>query len=245
MTAVAGLLVLALLGQAQPSTYYWRDAAGQTHITNTPPPPDAEVLQAPPPPAVEPGKATHTEVVRPSAGLDGQPQVQLSPGQKQAWKSLEERLAKARSEGDRQTLQAVADSLFSDCLWGHGLWARPAAPVLAVALLGLLGWWFAFGLRASLRAPLIAGALLLGLVLAQLLLNTMLYRPQAARLHQNMVLLEQHLGLGKALRPEHLRLLQQHYQALKQAADPLQPPWRFPMEVKALRAALKQVMVEP
>jgi hypothetical protein len=243
--ALTGLLVLALLGQAQPSTYYWRDAAGQTHITNTPPPPDAEVLQAPPPPAVEPGKASRPEAVRPSGGLDGQSQVQLSPGQQQAWKTLEEHLAKARSEGDRQTLQAVADSLISDCLWGQGLRAMPIALLLTVALLGLLGWWFALGLRASLRAPLIAGSLLLGLILAQLLLNVLLYRPQAARLHQNMVLLEQHLGRGKALRPEHHRLLQQHYQALKQAADPLQPPWRFPMEVKALRATLKQVMVEP
>ena len=53
--AATGLLLLALLGQPQPRTYYWRDAAGQTHITNTPPPPDAQVLEAPPPPAVEPG----------------------------------------------------------------------------------------------------------------------------------------------------------------------------------------------
>ena len=34
----ASLVCLALLGQGQPRTYYWRDAAGQTHITNTPPP---------------------------------------------------------------------------------------------------------------------------------------------------------------------------------------------------------------
>ena len=245
MTVLAGLLVLALLGHAQPHTYYWRDAAGQTHITNTPPPADAEVLDAPPPPAVEPGKASRPEVVRQSAGLGGHRQVTLSPVQQQAWGALDEHLAKARSQGDRRTLEAVADSLISDCLWGHGLWAMPVAPVLTVVLLGFLGWWLAIGHRSALRVPLIGGFLLVGLVLGHLLLNVFLYHPQALRLRQNLELLEHHLGTGKALRLDHQRLLQQRYQALEQAADPLQPPWRFPLEVKALRAAMNQVMVEP
>jgi Domain of unknown function (DUF4124) len=245
VTVLAGILALALFGQAQPTTYYWRDAAGQTHITNTPPPPDAEVLQAPPPPAVEPGKTSRPEVVRQSTGLDGQHQVQLSPVQQQAWGVMEERLARARAEGDRQTLEAVADSLVSDCLWGHGLWAMPAAPLVTVALLGLLGWWLALGLRTSLHAPLVAGSLLLGLVLGHVLLNALLYRSQAQRLRQNLKLLEQHLGAGKALRPEQRRLLELHQLALGKAADPRQPPWRFPLEVKTMRAILKQVMVEP
>ena len=245
MTVIAGLLVLALLGPARPHTYYWRDAAGQTHITNTPPPSDAEVLQAPPPPAVEPGKVGRPEVVRQSTSLGGHRQVTLSPLQKQAWGALDELLAKARSQGDRRTLETVADSLISDCLWGHGLWAMPAAPVLSVVLMGFLGWWLAIGLRSGLRAPLIAGFLLLGLALGHLLLNVFLYHPQEVRLRQNLELLEQHLGTGEALRPAHQKLLRQRYQALEQAADPLQPPWRFPVEVKALRAAMKQVMVEP
>jgi hypothetical protein len=245
VTAIAGLLVLALLGQAQPHTYYWRDVAGQTHITNTPPPPDAEILQAPPPPAIEPGKAGRPELVRQSSSLGGQRQVTLSPLQRQAWGALDELLAKARNQGDRRTLEAAADSLISDCLWGHGLWVIPAAPVLAVALMGLLGWWLAIGLRSGLQVPMVTGSLLLGLALGQLLLNVFLYHTQAVRLRQNLELLEQHLGTGKALGPDHRRLLQQRYQALDQAADPLQPPWRFPVEVNALRAAMKQVMVEP
>ncbi len=236
MTVIAGLLVLALLGQASPRTYYWRDAAGQTHITNTPPPADAEVLATPPPPAVEPGRAGPTEVVR---------QVMLSPVQQQAWSVLDERLAKARSEGDHGTLEAVADSLINDCLWGHGLRAMPVAPVLTVALMGLLGWWLAIGLRPGLHAPLVAGFLMLGLALGHLVLNVFLYHHQAVRLRQNLELLEQHLGTGMALRPDHQRLLQQRYQALEQAADPLQPPWRFPLEVRTLRAVMKQVMVDP
>ncbi len=243
--AIAGLLALALLGQAQPHTYYWRDAAGQTHITNTPPPSDAEVLEAPPPPAVEPGQAGQPEVARQSTSRGGHRQIMLSPVQKQAWGALDERLAKARSQDDRRTLEAVADSLISDCLWGHGLWAMPAAPILTMALLGFLGWWLALGLRSGLHAPLIAGSLLLGLALGHLLLNVFLYHPQAVRLRQNLELLEQHLGTGKALRPDHQRLLQQRYRALEQAADPLQPPWRFPVEVKSLRVTVKQVMVEP
>jgi hypothetical protein len=244
VSVLPGLLVLALLGPAQPQTYYWRDAAGQTHITNTPPPPDAELLDAPPPPAVEPGKATRPEMVRQSTSQGGHRQVTLSPGQQQAWGALNERLAKARSEGDHQTLEAVADSLISDCLWGHGLWAMPVAPILIVALSGLLGWWLAIGLRAALHVPLVAGLLLLGLGLGQLVLNVFLYHPQALRLRQNLELLEQHLGTSTPLQPHHHLLLQQHYRTLEQAADPLQLPWRFPLEVKALRAAMKRVMIE-
>jgi hypothetical protein len=245
VTVLAGLLALALLGQPQPHTYYWRDAAGQTHITNTPPPPDAEILDTPPPPAVEPGRATRPEVVRQSSSQGGHRQVQLSPGQQRAWGALDERLAKARGEGDRRTLEAVADSLIGDCLWGHGLWAMPVAPVLLVTLMGLLGWWLAIGLRPALHIPLMAGLLLLGLALGHVVLNVFLYHPQALRLRQNLELLEQHLGTGQPSRPDQHKLLQQRYQALEQAADPLQLPWRFPLEVKALRAAMKQVMVEP
>jgi hypothetical protein len=169
----------------------------------------------------------------------------LSPVQQQAWSVLDERLAKARSEGDHGTLEAVADSLINDCLWGHGLRAMPVAPVLTVALMGLLGWWLAIGLRPGLHAPLVAGFLMLGLALGHLVLNVFLYHHQAVRLRQNLELLEQHLGTGMALRPDHQRLLQQRYQALEQAADPLQPPWRFPLEVRTLRAVMKQVMVDP
>ena len=246
MTAIAGLLVLALLGQAPPPrTYYWRDAAGQTHITNTPPPSDAETLETPPPPGMESGRIGRPEVVRESTGLDGYRQATLSPVQKQAWSALDWRLARARSEGDQRTLVAVADSLISDCLWGHGLWAMPAAPILVVVLMGFLGWWLAIGLRSGLQIPLVAGFLLLGLALGHLLLSVFLYHHQAVRLRRNLELLEQHLGTGRALRPDYQRLLQQRYRALEQAAGPLRAPWQFPLEVRNLRAAMKQVMVEP
>ncbi|MBK7292338.1 MAG: DUF4124 domain-containing protein [Holophagaceae bacterium] len=243
--AATGLLLLALLGQPQPRTYYWRDAAGQTHITNTPPPPDAQVLEAPPPPAVEPGHGGRPEVLRQSSGRDGRRQAQLSPAQQQAWEALNRRLAKARAEGDRPTLEAVANSLIHDCLWGNGLWAMPVAPILSVLLMGLLGWWLALGLRTGPKLPLVAGFILLGVGFGHMVLNAFLYHPQAARLRQNLELLEQNLGTDRPLRPEHRILLQQRYQALEQAAGPLQAPWRFPAEVKALRQALKQVMVEP
>jgi hypothetical protein len=240
-----GLLALALLGPAPPRTYYWRDAVGQTHITNTPPPADAEVLEAPPSPGVEPGKAAHPELVRQSASLGGYRKVTLSPIQQKAWDALDQRLAKARIEGDRRTLEAVTASLIHDCLWGNGLWTMPLVPVLSVLLMGLLGWWLALGLPAGPRGPLVAGFLLLGLAFGHLLLNLFLYHPQSVRLRQNLELLEQHMGTGKALRPEHQALLQQRYRVLEQAAEPLQVPWRFPAEVKVLERVMKQVMVEP
>ena len=92
---------------------------------------------------------------------------------------------------------------------------------------------------------MVAGFLLLGLGFGHVLLHAFLYHPQASRLRQNLELLEQHMGTGKALRPEHRALLQQRYKALDQAADPFQSSWRFQEEVRSLRAALKQVMVEP
>jgi len=93
----ASLLCVALLGQAQPHTYYWRDAAGQTHITNTPPPVDAELLEAPPPTAVEPGRPGNLDLIRPSAVRSGPSQMELTPTQKQDWEALDKYLAQARA----------------------------------------------------------------------------------------------------------------------------------------------------
>lgn len=245
MIAAAGLLVLALLGQDQPRTYYWRDATGQTHMTNTPPPADAEILEPPPPPAMEPGRAGVLEPIRQSAHRGEHSQVVLTPVQRQAWEALNDRLAKARAEGDRATLEAATDSLIGNCLWGSGLWAMPALPLLSVLLMGLMGWWLALGLRPGFQIPLVGGFLVLGLAFGHLLLSVFLYHPQAVRLCQTLELLEHHMGTGKALRPEHRALLKQRYQTLEQTAEPLQVPWRFPAEVKVLRETMKQVMVEP
>jgi len=242
---VTGLLILALLGPPPSRTYYWRDPSGQTHITNTPPPPGAELLEPPPPPGLEPGRANRSGPLRPSASLGGRHPLALNPAQQQAWEALDQRLAMARAQGDRRTVEAVADSLIHDSLWGNGLWVLPLLPTLALLLMGLLGWWLGLGLRLGGRLPLMAGFLALGLGFGHLLLNLFLYHPQANRLRQNLELLEHHMGRDRALPPEQHTLLQQRYQALEQAAEPLQPPWRFPMEVKALRETVKQVMVEP
>ncbi|GLH67457.1 DUF4124 domain-containing protein [Geothrix edaphica] len=243
VTAVAGLLVLALLGQPS-RTYYWRDTAGQTHVTNTPPPVDAEILEPPPPPAVERGRPDRIQPIRQSENPAGYHQVTLTPVQKQAWEALDQHLLKARDANDRRTLEAVADSLIHDCLWGNGLWVMPLAPLLSLVLLGLIGWWLALGLNSGLRLPLVGGFLLLGLGFGHMLLNVFLYHPQSARLQQNLQLLELHMG-GRIPRPEHRALLQQRYQALEQAAEPSRAPWRFPGAVRALRQTVKQVMVDP
>jgi hypothetical protein len=241
----ASLLCLALLGQAQPRTYYWRDAAGQTHITNTPPPVDAEILDAPPPTAVEPGRPGHLNLIRPSSIQSGRSEVELTPAQKQDWEALDKYLALARSRGDHRTLEVVTDSLIQDCRWGSGLWVMPALPVVSILLLGLLGWWLALGLRPVFHLPLVGGFLVLGIVFGNLLLNGFLYHPQAVRLQQNLERLEHYMGTGKALRPGQRTLLQQRFLALGRAAEPFAAPWRFPAEVEALREAMKQVMVEP
>ena len=245
MIGTASLLVLALLGQAQPRTYHWRDAAGQVHVTNTPPPANAELLEAPAPLAVEPGQVERPNPIRQSASRGGQSKVELTPLQQQDWKNLSQYLAKARSAGDRTKVETLTDYLIGDCLWGSWLWLMPALPVLSVLLMGFMGWWLALGLRAGFKIPLVGGFLLLGLAFGQLLLNAFLYHPQALRLRQNLELLELHMGIDKPLRSEHRAQLHQHYLSLEQAADPFRAPWRFPAEVKRLRQSVKQVMVEP
>lgn len=243
MNGAVLLLTLALLGPPS-RTYYWRDANGQTHITNTPPPTDAEVLEPPPPPGVERGRSGHLPN-RQDEALGGQGQVVLSPAQLQAWEALDQHLAKARAGNDQRTLEAVADSLIHDCLWGNGLWAMLTVPILSLLLMGLMGWWLALGVSPGLRAPLVGGFIVLGLAFAHLLLNVFLYHPQSARLQQNLELLERHIGTGRALRPERHTQMQDRYRALHRAAEPTAVPWHFPAEVRALRETVKQVMVDP
>lgn len=242
MILAPGLLALALLVQPN-QVYHWRDAQGQPHVTNTPPPPGAEMMEAPPPPAVEPG---HPEPpFRSLASRADRRKGVLSAAQKAAWTALEAHLAKARSQNDRQTLEAVTDSLIDDSLWGGGLWAITLLPAFSLALMGLLGWWLALGLKPGAQVPLVGGFLLLGLAFGQVLLASFLYHPQATRLRENMELLELHTGSGKELRPENQARLQRRYQAMEKAADPLQPPWQFPIQVSALRRDMKQVLVDP
>ncbi len=251
------LLALALLtpppppqsqpqSQSQSRTYYWRDASGQTHITNTSPPSAAELLDAPPPVAVEPGQAYERPVpIRQSAGRGDHSDIVLTVAQQQVWSALDRELAKARATGDQRTLQAAGGYLIQDCLWGSGLWAMPLLPILSILLMVLLGWWLALGLPHRARLPLVLGFLGLGAAFGHLLLTVFLFHPQAVRLRQNLELLEYHSGLGRPLRAEQRSLLQAHYHALEAAADPLQPPWRFPSEVQKLRETVRQVMVAP
>ena len=243
MTLASGLFALALLLQPN-QVYRWRDEKGQPHVTNTPPPPGAEMMVAPPPPpAVEQGRPEPP--FRPRASRMDRRKGVLTAAQQAAWQALDQHLAKARAQNDRRTLEAVTDSLIDDCLWGGGLWAIPLLPALSLALMGLLGWWLALGLRPGAQIPLVGGFLLLGLAFGQLLLASFLFHPQAERLQQNMELLELHNGSGKEDRPDNRALLQKRYQAMENATDPLQPPWRFPAQVSALRQDMKQVLVDP
>ena len=241
MGLAAGLLTLALLVQTRP-VYHWRDAQGQPHVTNTPPPPGAEVMDAPPPQAVVPG--TPDPAYRPRANRIPRDHELLSPAQRAAWRDLDQHLADARSRNDLRTLEAIPDSLIDDCLWGSGLWALPLLPLLSVGLMALLGWWLALGLAPGLRIPVISAFLLLGMAFGQLLLASFLYHPQALRLRQNLELLELHLG-GREVSAAHEALLQERYRALERAAEPLQPPWRFPLETARIRREMKRVVVDP
>ena len=245
MALAAGLLALALLAQPTSPTHAWRDAAGRTHITSTPPPPGAVLLKPPSASAIENGTATPPEPTLVAPGPEAPPDPSLTPAQREAWSALDQHLSRARSTGDQRTLAATVESLFDDSLWGRGLWALAAAPLLGLVLLVLVGWWVALGLRAPLRFPVLAGFLLAGLALGQVLLATFLYRPQAARLRQNLQRMEVHTGLGRPLPAAERIRLRQRYADLERIASPAQPPWRFPEEVASLRRDFLQVMVAP
>ena len=240
MRPIPGLMALLLLPQPRPM-YHWRDAQGQLHVTDAPPPPDAVMVRMPSASsAIQPEPPGAARPARPVRARE----AGLSPVQRAAWQALDQRMALARSRNDPRTLEAIADSLVDDCLWNGGLWARPILPVLAIAVMGLLGWWLALAQGLALRIPILTGFLLLGMAFGQMLLAVFLYQPQAYRLRRNLALLEVHLG-GPDLSPAHAALLQQRYRALQEGAGTFQPPWRFPAEVLALRHALKQVVVDP
>ncbi len=258
MRILPGLLLLlsgALLGsQARPApapapaaqVYRWKDDQGKIQITNTPPPPGAVVLEAPPPPlGLEPESGLKIVVRQSQNGVRSKPS-DLSETQKASWAALDKALAEARRKGDRATLQAVASSLIQFSRWGSGLGYVALMPGVALALMGLLGWWAGYTMPREQRLPLIGTFVLTGLVLAQLFLTHFLYRPQYFRLQLNLTLLtEYYLGGDVRLGPKNRETLHAHWKALEAASAPMAAPWRFPAEAEALEETLKRVMVEP
>lgn len=240
------LLALAAHGDTQPKPVYrWKDEKGKVQITNTPPPPGAEVLEGSPAPlAIETERATGSRLaLRQSQGAPRRAPADLSAAQREAWEALDKHIDEARKRGDTKVLEAVASSLLSDSLWGSGLGWVALIPFLAIALLGLLGWWLSFGLKPPQRMPVLAGFLVGGLMFAQVLVGHFLYRPQFYRVRLNIGLFSEHyLGGDKQLTPAQRERITKHFNALDDAASPFSLPWRFYSEIDDLEATLKQVV---
>ncbi len=226
--------------------YRWKDEKGKIQITNTPPPPGAPVLEEPPPPLALESDHGGKLLVKQSGASSRSKPADLSPEQQAAWEALDKALGNARRRGDKATQEAVVSLLIQNSRWSNGLWYVAFMPVIALALMGLLGWWIAFNLPASQRRPMIGGFVFSGIVLGQLLLSHFLYRPQFYRLRLNLTLLTDfYLGGDLRMGPKNREALQAHWTALEAASASTAPPWRFPAEVSALEDTLKRVVVEP
>jgi Domain of unknown function (DUF4124) len=245
MRRVALVFCLGLALVAQSDIYRWKDKKGKEHVTNTPPPAGAIPLKVPPPQNQKEEEANSGGLVAdqtpkpPEAPLPG-----LTGKQLERWKELDQRLEEARTKKDTTTIEAVVEGLFRESLWGNGLWAIPLLPLATLALVTLLGWWVASGLRQPLAGILIAIALLGGVALAQLTLSRFLYRNQFLRLQTNLNILEHYLG-GKLPRASNRQALQQHYAALEAAARPLAPPWAFLLEARVAEETMVRVALDP
>lgn len=237
-------LTLSAAPAPQPKPVYrWKDDQGKVQITNTPPPPGAEVLDAPPPPMALESDRSGRLVMRQSAGPARRKPEDLSPAQRAAWEELDKHLEEARKRGDKHVLEAVASSLLHDSLWGSGLGWVALIPFLTVALLALLGWWFSFGLPAPTRKPVLAGFAVAGLLSAQMLVGHFLYRPQFYRVRLNINLFTTYyLGGPRQLTAQERDRLNRHFLALEDAAGAFNAPWRFYSEVDDLEDTLKKVV---
>ncbi len=230
---------------AQSDIYRWKDKRGKEHVTNTPPPAGAVPLEVPPPKNQKEAESNGASLVAdqapkaPEALMPG-----LNAEQQEHWRGLDQRLEEARNKKDTTTIEALVEGIFRESLWGHGLWAIPLLPLATLALVSLLGWWAASGLRQPLAGLLLGVAVIAGLALGQVTLSRFLYRNQFLRLHTNLAILEHHLG-GKLPRSSNRQALQQHYAALEAAARPLAPPWGFLFEARAAEETMIRVALDP
>ncbi len=235
--------LLGAVGTQPKPVHRWKDEKGKVQITNTPPPPGAEILDGPPPPLGVETEQSSRFLVRQSLGTAKRHPTDLTPSQREAWEALEKHLDEARKHGDTKVLEAVASSLLGDSLWGNGLGWVALIPFLTLAVCALLGWWLAFGLKSSQRLPVIGAFAAFGLLAAQLLVGHFLYRPQFYRVKLNISLFTEHyLGSEKQLTPQQRERLTKHFAALEEATGPFSLPWSFYSEVDDLENTLKQVV---
>ncbi len=236
---------LAAQNSPPPQIYRWKDSRGRLYITTTPPPPGATVIGLPPEkntkapdlpkPISRPGPVNVTTL----------PNQSLSESQRGFWEILAQSLGEAREKGDRQALEAAADSLFQDSFWGNNLWVLPALPVASLLLLMLLGWFLASNMKGLAKVLVMVLFTVLGFAAAQLTLAKFVYKAQAQRLTGNLMLLQLNLGGGKTLSPVHKEELDVRLRALEEGTSPTALPWKFARDAKAMKDWLRQMMVDP
>lgn len=251
MRRILLLLILisggALFAQApaQQQIYRWKDSKGKLYITTTPPPPGALVLSMPP---EQNTKAHDSAKSLPNLGpvkLSAPPNQALSETQRGFWQTLAQNLGDARAKGDRTALETTSDSIFTDSFWGNGLWVLTALPAASFLLLVLLGWLLATGLKGAMKGLTMVFFVGLGLVLADLALIQFVFKSQAQRLSGNLALLQLNLGGGKTLSPNHKEELEARVKALEAGTGFTSAPWKFPTEARALKSALREMVVDP
>jgi hypothetical protein len=230
---------------AQSQIYRWKDAKGRLYITTTPPPRGATLIGIPP---EQNTKAPDLPKPLPNPApvqLSAPPNQPLSESQRGFWELLAQNLGDARAKGDRAELEAAADRIFNDSLWGNGLWMLPALPLASLLLLVLLGWLLASRMKGAAKSLLMLCFVLLGLGAGQVTLARFVYKSQVQRMTGNLMLLELNLGGGKTLSPSHKETLDARLRDLEEGTRAISLPWKYIRDAAAMKQALRQMVVDP
>jgi len=255
MIHVADAAPQALQAQAQQQrptrqppkpTYQWKDKAGRTHHTTSPPPPNATIISITTPQDFDLGADSDEDDTQPTPEeLKLKMESVLDRGTVAYWRGVEDALRQARLLNDTKGQESALKAVIRHALWGSGLWALAALPFVVMAISALFAWWACAKLAKRPKILAWTACALAGLALSALGLNFALYGPQARRLDFALSMLPNYLGDGVEAKLTNIQLIRSRSEALQEAVEPYAPIWAFPLEVRRTRKAVRQLVVDP
>lgn len=227
-------------------TYQWKDKAGKTHHTTSPPPSNATIISITTPQDFDLGANSDEDDTQPTPEeLKLKIESVLDRGTVAYWRGVEDALHQARLSNDAKGQNGAVKAVVRHALWGSGLWALVALPFVVMAISALFAWWACESLAKRPKILAWTACGLTGLALSALGLNFALYGPQARRLDFALSMLPNYLGDGVEAKPANIQLISSQSEALQEAAEPYAPIWAFPLEVSRTRKAIRQLVVDP
>lgn len=227
-------------------TYQWRDRAGRTHHTTSPPPQNATDISIITPQDFDLGADSNEDDTQPTPEeLKLKLESVLDRGTVAYWRGVEDALRQARLSNDAKEQDGAAKAVVRHALWGSGLWALVALPFVVMATSALFAWWACASLAKRPKILAWTACGLAGLALSAIGLNFALYGTQARRLDFALSMLPNYLGDGVEAKPANIQLIHIRSEALQEAVEPHAPIWAFPLEVRRTRKAIRQLVLDP